>query len=63
MSAYWQMVADIYGRRAEQHRPVDKDAMRVAVVELRQRGLTAGDISSALRISVEAVHELLREAP
>lgn len=62
MSAYWQMVARAFDR-AEQHRPHDKDAMRVAAVELAARGLTVQDVAAALRLSEAAVHELLREAP
>lgn len=58
---YWTMVANVYGRRAEQYRPVDRDAMRCAAVELRQRGLLPADIAAALRLSESAVRDLLGE--
>ena len=61
MSAYWQqMVASAFDR--DQHRPQSRDEMRVAAVELRQRGLLPADIAAALRLSEAAIRELL-EAP
>lgn len=57
--SYWSvMVAGAFDR-ADKHRPHTRDEMRCAAVELRQRGLTIEDVASALRISVEAVRELL----
>lgn len=43
------------------HRPLDRDAMRVAVYELAARGLTPADISQALSLSIGAVRDLLGE--
>lgn len=60
MSAYWQTMVRGAFDRADEHRPQTRDEMRCAAVELRQRGLLPADIASALRISVEAVHELLK---
>ena len=61
MNAYWKtMVADAFDR-ADRHKPQDRDTLRVAAVELRQRGLTAHDIAAALRLSEQAVAELLGE--
>jgi orotate phosphoribosyltransferase-like protein len=58
MSTYWrQMVADAFDRDQS------RDEMRVAAVELRQRGLTPADIAAALRLSEAAVRELLERAP
>lgn len=64
MSAYyWQtMVRSAFDRR-DQHRPVDRDTMRCAALELRQRGLLPADIAAALRISEGAVRDLLQNYP
>ncbi len=59
--SYWSVMAARAFDRSDQHRPADRAAMRIAAVELRQRGLMPADIASALRISVEAVRELLGE--
>jgi hypothetical protein len=48
---------------AGQHRPVDRDAARVAALELRARGLTVEDIGQALGLSSGAVRELLEASP
>jgi len=50
-------LAALSGR--DRHRPLDRDAMRAAVLELRQRGLLPADIAAALRISEGAVRDLL----
>lgn len=63
MSAYWQtMVRSAFDRR-DQHRPQSRDEMRIAAVELRQRGLLPADIAAALRLSESAVRDLLGETP
>lgn len=60
---YWQaMVVHVYDR-ADEHRPHDRDTLRVAAVELRSRGLTVHDISAALRLSEAAVRGLLEVLP
>lgn len=43
------------------HRPKDREALRVAAIELRWRGLTARDIASALGLTEAAVRQLLGE--
>ncbi len=43
------------------HRPKDREARRVAAVELRGRGLTARDIASALGLTEAAGRQLLGE--
>lgn len=45
----------------DRHRPSDRQTLRAAVVELRQRGLTHRDIGQALELSEAAVRELLEE--
>ncbi|MHB8811693.1 MAG: hypothetical protein ACYDAE_00320 [Steroidobacteraceae bacterium] len=63
MSAYWQsMVRDAFDCR-DQYRPQSRDEMRLAALELRQRGLLPADIAAALRISEGAVSQLLGDAP
>lgn len=49
----------LYGR--DRYRPLDRDAMRAAVIELAARGLTPHDISRALSLSVGAVLDLLSQ--
>jgi hypothetical protein len=48
----------------DRHRPLDRDAMRVAAVELASRGLTPRDVAAALSLTEAAVRQLLgtREA-
>jgi hypothetical protein len=59
MSAHWQtLVANVYDR-TEQHRPLDRETVRAAARELRQRGLTPLDIADALKLSEAAICELL----
>jgi sugar (pentulose or hexulose) kinase len=59
MSTYWhQMVAQAFDR--DQHRPLDRETARAAARELRARGLTPRDIAAALRLSENAVRELLQ---
>ena len=41
------------------HRPRDRDTLRAAVIELRGRGLTVGDIATALQLTDGAVRGLL----
>jgi len=41
------------------HRPHDRETLRAAAVELRQRGLTPLDIGIALELGEDAVRELL----
>jgi hypothetical protein len=43
------------------HRPADRQTLRVAAVELRQRGLTDRDIGAALRLTDAAVRDMLGE--
>lgn len=47
------------------HRPADADGLRAAALELQQQGLLAADIGAALRLSANAVEQLLQagEAP
>ena len=52
-------VAALYGR--DRYRPLDRETSRAAAIELRQRGLTAHDISQALSLSLGAVLDLLGE--
>lgn len=47
---------------ASHHRPTDPATIRAAAVELAARGLTPRDIASALRLSEDAVRELLGPA-
>lgn len=62
MSAYWStLVAGAVDGR-DRHRPADSKTLRVAALELRQRGLTEQDIAQALRIGEGAVRALLRDA-
>ncbi len=62
MSAYWStLVAGAFDGR-DRHRPADSQTLRVAALELRQRGLTERDIAQALRIGEGAVRALLRDA-
>jgi hypothetical protein len=57
--SYWSvMVAGAFDR-CDEHRPQSRDEMRIAAVELRQRGLTPADIAAALRLSEGAIRELL----
>lgn len=62
MNAYWQtLVADTYGRRAQQHRPQSRDEMRAAVHELAAGGMTDYGIAHATGLAVEQVRRLLGE--
>ena len=54
-----ESLAALTGR--DQHRPLDRDAMRIAVAELAARGLTPRDIAQALSLSEAAVRQLLTE--
>lgn len=47
--------------RADQHRPRTRDEMRVAVHELRARGLSPVDIERALRLHPTEAADLLRQ--
>lgn len=60
MTGYWDVLVRSAFDRAEQHRPQDRATLRAAAVELSARGLLPADISAALRLSDEAVRELLR---
>lgn len=44
---------------AQQHRPLDRDELRVAARELEARGWQARDIADAFKLTDEAVCELL----
>lgn len=44
-----------YDRRARMHRPTDSAVLALEIRRLRQNGLTARDISDALRIDMGAV--------
>lgn len=48
-------------RRADQHRPIDAEGVRLAVQELYRQGLKVRDIAAALRLEGSAVHALLEE--
>lgn len=62
MSAYWStLVAGTLSR--DRHHPTDPAALRVAAIELRQRGLTNRDIAAALDIGEAAVRVLINGAP
>lgn len=50
-----------YARRAVEYAPRDRETLRVAVRELRSRGLTPIDIERALRLHPTAVADLLAE--
>lgn len=52
-------LAALYGR--DRYKPLDREAARAAAIELRQRGLTAHDISQALSLSLGAVRDLIGE--
>jgi hypothetical protein len=56
-----EALAALAGR--DRHRPQDRQTVRAAAVELRQRGLTPADIGAALRLSEAAVRALLEVAP
>jgi hypothetical protein len=57
MSTYWQtMVRSAFQDRTEQ---LDRETVRAAAWELRQRGLTNRDVGAALRLSEAAVQALL----
>lgn len=60
-TGYWDVLVRGAFDRADRHRPQDRDTLRVAAQELRQRGLTALDIAAALRLSEAAVRDLLGE--
>ncbi len=47
----------------DRYRPRDRATLLVAVIELRQRGLTAQDIADALDLTPRAVEQLLGEPP
>lgn len=56
-ASYWStLVASAYDRPQP---PPDRDTAHAAAVELRSRGLTARDITAALRLSEAAVRALL----
>lgn len=58
MNAYWeQLVA--YRERANQFRPVDPAELREEIKRLSLQGLTFLDIAQALRLSAQAVRQLL----
>jgi hypothetical protein len=44
---------------ADLHRPRDRDTLRAAAYELRNRGLTIRDIATALQLTDGAVRSLL----
>ena len=61
MSAYRStLVAGAFDGR-DRHRPADFQSLRIAALELRQRGLTERDIGQALRIGEGAVRTLLAD--
>lgn len=47
--------------RSRRQLPPDRDTARAAAVEMRGRGLTVRDIAAALRLSADAVRDLLGE--
>lgn len=49
-----------YRHRADMHRPTDRQTLRAAAVELRNRGLTERDIGQALALDPTAVRVLLQ---
>lgn len=57
----WLSGSAEYARRAFEHAPRDRETLRVAVRELRSRGLTPVDIERALRLHPTAVADLLAE--
>lgn len=52
-----------YSRLAQMNRPSDPVALRDEVRRLNATGLTAVDISVALRLDPSAVREMLRATP
>lgn len=61
MSAYWSTLVPGAFDGRDRHRPADSQTLRVAALELRQRGLTDRDISAALRLTETATRQLLGE--
>ena len=61
MSAYWStlVAGALDGRDRDRHRPADSQTLRVAALELRQRGLTERDIAASLSLTEGAVRQLL----
>jgi hypothetical protein len=53
------MNARDYQRRAEQYRPATQAELRTAVDEFAAQGLTPRDISSAIRLPLDAVINIL----
>lgn len=47
----------------DRYRPRDCATLLVAVMELRQRGLSARDIAEALELTERAVRQMLGEPP
>lgn len=45
----------------DRHRPQSREEMRIAVHELRQRGMTDYGIAAATQLSVEQVRRMLGE--
>lgn len=56
------MSDDEYVRRADLHRPDDRDALAAEAQRLRDQGLTCEDVAHCLRLSAEAGRALLEEA-
>ena len=48
-----------YDQRAQQHRPTDPSALAREIRRLHGSGLTAVDISAALRINLVQVREII----
>jgi hypothetical protein len=48
-----------YSKLAMQHRPTDPERLAAEVRRLAEQGLTATDISSALRVDLAAVRTML----
>jgi hypothetical protein len=53
--------ADVYSFRATINRPADARTMRVAIHELRNRGLGDYEIANATALSVQYVRSVLSE--
>jgi DNA-binding NarL/FixJ family response regulator len=57
-NSYWRaMVGAAF--EYEPERPPNRDTARAAAIELQAQGLTVADISAALKVSEEAIRQLL----
>ena len=61
LGALAALAGDHHDRKAQQHRPQTHDEMRVAVHELRQRGMDDQTIARATGLAVEQVRRMLGE--